>query len=228
VPYLTIGALVIAAIAAGTVLLRRPPLDARRPASATAPEEARADPAPAPAPADVPRQPPAAAPVEVAASPATPAVEPSASPSRADPAAVAALPAAAPAAPQPKVEPAPKAEVEDAARLLATADQRYAAGRYAEAITAYRRAIALEPTAAARVALARALYDAHRDAEAMRELDRVIGANPRDASAWLLRGDIHQGEGRSDKARDAYQRYLELEPDGEQARVVRTILGRDP
>ena len=83
------------------------------------------------------------------------------------------------------------------------------------------------PTPAARVALARALYDAHRDADAMGELDQVLGANPRDASAWLLRGDIHQGEGRTDQARDAYRRFLELEPKGEQARVVRMILGRD-
>ena len=80
---------------------------------------------------------------------------------------------------------------------------------------------------ASHVALARALYDAHRSAEALQELEGVIAESPRDASAWLLRGDIHQGEGRPAEAREAYQRFLELQPNGEQARIVRTILERE-
>lgn len=169
--------------------------------AATAPTAARLAPVPTPAPA---RQAPA---------PVTPAVARVAAEKPVNPPRRPSTPAAT-------VEPDPR-------KLLASADRKYAAGRYAEAIADYRRAIAQKPTPAAHVALARALYDAHRSADALQELDGVLSESPRDASAWLLRGDIHQGEGRPAEAREAYQRFLELQPHGEQARTVRMILGRE-
>jgi len=87
-------------------------------------------------------------------------------------------------------------------------------------------AVSIRPTGPALVGLARALYDANRSAEALRELDRALKAEPRYAPGWLLAGEIHQGEGRVEEARRAYQRFLLLEPHGDQARAVREILAK--
>jgi Tfp pilus assembly protein PilF len=48
--------------------------------------------------------------------------------------------------------------------------------------------------------------------------------NPKYAPAYLLLGEIHQGEGRNAEAKSAYQTFLNLSPNGEQARAVREIL----
>ncbi len=39
-------------------------------------------------------------------------------------------------------------------------------------------------------------------------------------------GEVHQGEGRTKQARAAYERFLQLEPKGEQADAVRQIVSR--
>jgi tetratricopeptide (TPR) repeat protein len=237
VPYLALGAIVLAAILGGTALTRRPALHGPAPAPAPPsrevevgqPQDARADAHPAPQ-----VQPAAEASEPAPIAPSLPAPSPKAAPAEAAPPAPVApiaraadvtatepaRTAGAPTAPAASEEPDPR-------KLLAAADRKYAAGRYADAIAGYRRAIAQRSTPAAHVSLARALYDAHRSAEALQELDGVIAESPLDASAWLLRGDIHQGEGRPAEAREAYQRFLELQPDGEQARTVRTILERE-
>jgi len=46
--------------------------------------------------------------------------------------------------------------------------------------------------------------------------------------AWLMLGEIHQNDGRAKQARAAYERFLQLEPKGEQAKAVREILARQP
>ncbi len=111
-------------------------------------------------------------------------------------------------------------------RALATADRRYDAGDFVGAIGEYRKATALKATGPAQVRLARALYDANSSAEAMRELDRALKVDARYPPAWLLLGEIHQSEGRMAEARKAYERFLQLEPRGEQARTVREILAK--
>jgi Tfp pilus assembly protein PilF len=88
----------------------------------------------------------------------------------------------------------------------------------------YRRAIAIRDTGPARVGLARALYDANRAGDARRELERAIQQDGRYAPAWLLLGEIHQGEGRTSQARAAYERFLQLEPRGDRAAAVRQII----
>ncbi|HET8732764.1 MAG TPA: DUF4388 domain-containing protein [Anaeromyxobacteraceae bacterium] len=255
-PYAALGLLVLAVVAGGTALTRRPVLrSTHAPPVATAatpgapaslePSAAelaaaksgrtgaalpRGVPTPAagapPSPAGA-GTPPAAAAAPTAPGPAAAATATAAKQAplaAATPVAIVA--AGRPDTTRPQSTTAPGVEP-DARKLLASADRKYAAGRYAEAIADYRRAIAQKPAPATHVALARALYDAHRSAEAMQELDGVLSDDPRNAGAWLLRGDIHQGEGRPAEAREAYRRFLELEPHGEQARTVRMILGRE-
>jgi tetratricopeptide (TPR) repeat protein len=120
----------------------------------------------------------------------------------------------------------PRSDDADHRRYLASAERKYEAGRFVEAIADYRRAVALRATGPANVGLARALYDANRSADALRALNDAIAEDGRYAPAWLLLGEIKQAAGKVSQARAAYQRFLQLEPDGEQARAVREILAK--
>jgi tetratricopeptide (TPR) repeat protein len=132
-------------------------------------------------------------------------------------------PAAASAAPAKKAGDDP-----DLRRLLASAERKYQAGRFPEAISEYRRAVALKPTGPALVGLARALYDGNQAAEALKVAERAVQVEGRYPPAWLMLGEIHQNDGRAKQARAAYERFLQLEPKGEQAKAVREILARQP
>ena len=113
-------------------------------------------------------------------------------------------------------------------RLLAAADRKYEAGDYAGAIADYRRSLGARPGAPAFVGLARALYDSdpRNGPEALRALDGAVRLDPRYAQAYLLTGGILQGEGQRARARAAYERFLELQPDGPQAADVRQLLAK--
>jgi hypothetical protein len=111
-------------------------------------------------------------------------------------------------------------------RLLAAAEKKYDAGRFLDAIADYRRALAFRSTARAHSGLARALYDANQAKEAVKEIEAAIQDDGRYAPAWLLLGEIHQGDGRTKQAKAAYERFLQLEPKGEQAEAVREIVSR--
>ncbi len=158
---------------------------------------------PAPAPAPVPPAPPQKATVEVAPSEKL-VVKP-----------------VAPAEPPPR-----KPDEADYRRLLAAGERKYDSGKFLDAITDYRRAIAIRSTARAHAGLARALYDANRSKDALKEIELAIQDDGRYAPAWLLLGEIHQGDGRAKQARAAYERFLQLEPRGDQADAVREIVSR--
>jgi len=169
-------------------------------------------PVPAPAPAPPPEA--AAEPTPAEPTPAEPTPAPVATPK----------PAPARAKPAPNPPPVAVNTDEEQARLLAVAERKYNSGNFLAAIGDYRRAAAIQPSAPAHVGLARALYDANRSAEALSELKVATRVSARYAPAYLLLGEIHQGEGRNGEARAAYQTFLALSPNGEQARAVREIL----
>src|SRR6266511_2199828 len=106
------------------------------------------------------------------------------------------------------------------------ADRKYEIGRFPEAIADYRRAVALRATGPALVGLSRALYDSNKPAEALKALEQAIQTDGRYAAAWLLLGELHQGEGHKAQARAAYERFLQLESKGEQAAAVREIIAK--
>jgi CheY-like chemotaxis protein len=181
-------------------------------------------------PAPAPKAAPAVARPEPPLAPVPPAAKEPAAPVAAAPREAPAPPAAAAEPPRP-VAPAPppapkKPDEADYRRLLAAAERKYDSGRFLEAIADYRRALAVRSTAPAHVGLARALYDANRAAEALREIEAGIQEDGRYAPAWLLLGEIHQAEGRNKQARSAYQRFLQLEPKGDQAQAVREIIAK--
>jgi cytochrome c-type biogenesis protein CcmH/NrfG len=176
---------------------------------------------------------PAGAAAPVASAPEREAkVAPASAPSAADPAPslraesvppVVAAPAPAAAAPVAQPARDPEAQLK---RLLAAGERHYQSGSFTAAIEEFSRAVSIRPSAPALVGLARALYDANRSREALAELERAVALDARYAPAHLLLGEIHQGDGRTKQARAAYERFLALEPDGEQARAVRAILTR--
>jgi CheY-like chemotaxis protein len=193
-------------------------------------------PRPAPGPAAGEASAPAAPPqpAEAAPSPAPPESAPAApeqaAPAAPEQAAPAARETPAPAAPRPRRErpQAPPARDVDAEhrRLVASASRKYEAGRFNEAISDFRRAVALKSTAEAHTGYARALYDGNRSDDALREIQTAIAEDGRYAPAWLMLGEIHQAQGRPTQARAAYERFLQLSPRSDQARAVREILQR--
>jgi CheY-like chemotaxis protein len=238
-PLVAIAVLVLAVAGAGAWLLlgRRPASPPPEPASAAVPARATAQ-VPAPMPVPATETTAAAAPAAAPSPAADPGADPgaSAAPAAAPSAPVPQAPAPAPApaaAPPPApavAEAAPAAaparRPDDGARLLAAAERRYESGDFLGAIGDYRRALAARPSGPAHVGLARALYDANQSREALAQISAAIQLEPRYAPAYLLLGEIHQGEGRLPEARAAYERFLALEPRGEQARAVREILAK--
>jgi type IV secretory pathway VirB10-like protein len=192
-------------------------------ATPTATEAAAAAPTPVPTESSTPNPNPTATPIAAeAAPPAKAGARPAPAPAAADERAGTKLGDAP--EPKPAKAAAPPADAAAAARLLAQAERRYGTGDFAGAIADYRRSLAAKAGAPAFVGLARALYDSNRAAEALTTLDAAVKADARYAPAYLLIGEIHQGEDRVAQARAAYQRFLALQPGGEQADAVRQIL----
>lgn len=89
----------------------------------------------------------------------------------------------------------------------------YAEGRFAEAVTAYENALALEDDIGTRTNLANALAASGRIDEASREYSRVLARDPKNGLAWfdlgnLLREKMHDTRG----AVEAYHHATEYAP----------------
>ncbi len=128
------------------------------------------------------------------------------------------------AALRPAVDPA--APAEKAQKLIASAEKRYERGDFAGAVAEFRRSLAAKVTPSGLVGLARALYDSNQTAEALKVLEGAQKADPKYAPTFLLLGEIQQGEGKLAQAKASYQRFLQLQPTGEQARAVREIIAK--
>ncbi|HEX9398481.1 MAG TPA: DUF4388 domain-containing protein, partial [Anaeromyxobacter sp.] len=207
-PFAVVAVLVVVAAGVGAFLAVRPSTSPR------------------PAPATQAKAPDAAPQLAAAAKP--PAAPPTVPASATAPEAAAPAPVPAPpvVAPPPAPAPPKRSEESEYRRTLAAADRKYEIGRFPEAIADYRRAVALRATGPALVGLSRALYDSNKPAEALKALEQAIQTDGRYAAAWLLLGELHQGEGHKAQARAAYERFLQLESKGEQAAAVREIIAK--
>jgi arylsulfatase A-like enzyme len=100
------------------------------------------------------------------------------------------------------------------------------AGRHGEAADWFRRCLDLPPHRNDRVPrfeLASALIRMGRHAEAQGELETVVAEFPDDAAAWYNLGIARESLGRSEEAREAWERALRADPDHP---LARTALGR--
>ena len=96
---------------------------------------------------------------------------------------------------------------------------------YAEAATVLTPALtddrmAPEP----RYWLARAHADQGQPDLARPHADKAVELDDHYADAWLLVGDLNKSSKSKDRARLAYKKYLELSPDGAQAKTVKKLL----
>jgi tetratricopeptide (TPR) repeat protein len=107
---------------------------------------------------------------------------------------------------------------------MTSAEKKYEGGDFAGAAAEYRRSLAARATPAGLVGLGRALYDSNQSAEALKALESAQALDPKYAPTYLLLGEIRQGEGKRAQAKTAYQRFLQLQPTGDQAHAVREII----
>jgi cytochrome c-type biogenesis protein CcmH len=105
------------------------------------------------------------------------------------------------------------------------AEQAMDAGRTDEALERYRLAVAFAPDVAElRARFGFALASAGRSGQALEQLRRAVRDGPALPVARLYLGAVLFRTGRREAALAQWRRYLELEPRGEGARLVRRVL----
>ncbi len=126
-------------------------------------------------------------------------------------------------------------EAMDAFRQAATADPSFfeaqynlgvaafEAGEFAKALQAYEQALVISPDSMkARYNFAVALAKANYPQDAASELERVIAKNPAEPAAHLALANLYARQpGETDKARQHYLKFLELQPQSPQATAIR-------
>jgi CheY-like chemotaxis protein/predicted negative regulator of RcsB-dependent stress response len=111
------------------------------------------------------------------------------------------------------------------AKALREGDQLVKRGKYRPAIREFKRATQLNPEALpALLALGDAYLEADEPRSAMKPLEKAARLDARNGRAQLLLGTAYQSLGRNAEAVKAYQLYLQLDPGGDFAHDVRTIL----
>jgi Flp pilus assembly protein TadD len=133
---------------------------------------------------------------------------------------VAPAPAAAPAAP-----PA-SPEEESYRKAFESAERKAQSANFLAAVSDYRKALLFKETSEAQAGLGRALFDASQPGPALDALKRAVQLDPNNAEAWVTLGEVYLLDDRTREARAAYERYLELRPDGRFAADVRAVLAR--
>jgi len=205
-----------------------PPAPAASPAELTKPSPAavvaQAEPTPAaptpaeplPAPAAVMAA-PAPVPSETPTQGAPPATEPAKAPAPADPVEAAPAPEAAP--------PVAKAPAEGAGEAVSRCHRAMTDRRNKEILAACAEAFAAEPGAAdIAVALARAELDRGRTGLALTWAKQAVAVNPEIAESYVIIGEAEQAGGHKKAAKEAYQHYLRLAPNGRYAADLRAVV----
>jgi tetratricopeptide (TPR) repeat protein len=137
--------------------------------------------------------------------------------------AAAPVPTPAPAA----AAPAPKAELVDDqfASLEQACQQAFTKKKYKDIVDSCARALDSKPTAAnVAVMLAQTEFDRGRAGQALVWAKKAVAVDPNLADAYVFIGGAEQSAGRAQAAKAAYQRYLELAPNGRYAQDLRTIV----
>ncbi len=138
------------------------------------------------------------------------------------------VPVAAPTPAPPVTEPTPEVEVAAPSNLALQLRCQEAAAqkRYKEVVDSCARAFASRPEAAGLAALvAEAEFDRGRMGPALDWAKKAIEADPNLADAYVYVGGAEQQAGHRQAAKQAYLKYLELEPTGRYANDLKTLVG---
>ena len=123
---------------------------------------------------------------------------------------------------KPAVAPAVQAQPDDATTRCSEAIR---GKRNKEILTVCPAAVTEDPSAATiAVALARIEFDRGHSAQAGAWSKKAIAANPEVADAYVFLGGAEQSAGHGKAAKQAYQQYLRLAPDGRYAADLRAIV----
>ncbi|MGB5830600.1 MAG: tetratricopeptide repeat protein [Thiohalocapsa sp.] len=113
----------------------------------------------------------------------------------------------------------------DPVLLSREADRLFGAQRFAEAVTLYRKALALDPTdAGSRNDLGLALHYAGNSAEGLRELRAGADAAPEFQRIWLSLGFVAAQAGETEQAREALTEAQALDPKSDVGREAVRLL----
>jgi tetratricopeptide (TPR) repeat protein len=106
----------------------------------------------------------------------------------------------------------------------ASCDRLLARGKFVALAASCGRAFAAAPSAGLAVKVARSALERERYADAQTWAQKAISLDDHRGDAFLTLGGAEQGLGHAALARDAYARYLELEPQGDFADDVRALI----
>jgi hypothetical protein len=113
----------------------------------------------------------------------------------------------------------------DLSALVNLANLYFDAGKYAQAIPYYERALALDPANPdTRTDYATALHGMGHDLESLRQLDIVLDAHHNFPEALFNEGVVANAIGRRTEAIDAFKTFLRVAPGDERAGDARTAL----
>jgi hypothetical protein len=116
-------------------------------------------------------------------------------------------------------------EDRDPAKLLARANSLYQKGKLKAAIVEFKKLVDIdEGNDRAHIGLGTAYFDTDQNGLAVSHLERALALNPRNGQALVILGNVRQAMGDNPKAKQAYERYLAIEPNGKFAADVRLIL----
>lgn len=123
------------------------------------------------------------------------------------------------------------AATQDAAAPTKTAAEYYDEARRAlrrdnkeAALEAIDNALGLRRSSRYYVVKTEILMELERFEDAAKAATRATRARSSNASAWFLKGEIHLTLGDNAEAKKAYQKFLELKPEGPEADEVRSLL----
>jgi DNA-binding response OmpR family regulator len=125
----------------------------------------------------------------------------------------------------PTIDAAPNTRKADAAALRDAASESLADSDYEAAIELADKSLALIKSARTYLIKADALRKLDRVDEAIATVDAAIARGQRYAPSWELKGRILWGQRRTEEARAAFEKYLELKPTGSTADRIRELIG---
>ena len=122
-------------------------------------------------------------------------------------------------------KPNPKKEDELYTRKLKEAEKLSKQNNFRAAIAAYLAALEVRANSGeAHLGLGNAYYEVNEVKNAIRHLERAKTLLRKDPQVFVLLGAVYQTANRTKDAVGAYERYLELSPNGRYSRDVRNLL----